>query len=124
MNGQHDNCPVPNELIGQLYRASARTIHELVSHLSAEDRGDLAAFCYARAHLRGIGVAVAATCSLQTLMDAAGRAGAVLFDLSRQQWTEEKAVPSARAGRISLAAPMAAELSARPARRVTNESRF
>jgi hypothetical protein len=36
-----NDCPVSEELIGQLYRSSPEGIHELVSGLSANRRGSL-----------------------------------------------------------------------------------
>ncbi len=46
-----DGPPVPDELIGRLYRSPRHGINELVSGLSTSRRGSLAAFCYSRAHL-------------------------------------------------------------------------
>ena len=44
------------------------------------------AFCYARAHLHGIGLTIAATCDLTTLVQKFGAAvGQVLFDQSRER---------------------------------------
>ena len=96
-----NDCPVSEELIGQLYRSSQDGIHELVSGLSANRRGSLAAFCYGRAHLRDIGLAIAATCDLETLVAVGGRAGNFLFDQSRELSTVEKRRWS-RHGNISL----------------------
>ena len=75
-----DGSPVPDELIGRLYRSPRHGINELVSGLSTSRRGSLAAFCYSRAHLHDIGLAIAATCDLETLVTAGGRAGNFLFD--------------------------------------------
>ena len=85
-----NDCPVSEELIGQLYRSSQEGIHELVAGLSASRRGSLAAFCYGRAHLRDIGLAIAATCDLETLVAVGGRAGNFLFDQSRELSSVEK----------------------------------
>jgi hypothetical protein len=98
MRTDNENSPVSDGLIGRLYRAPKRAINDLVSDLSSEDRGNLATFCYARAHLRDIGFAIAATCDLETLVVAGGIVGHFLFELSRDLPCEEKPVfPSKRA---------------------------
>ena len=79
-----DGSPVPDELIGRLYRSPRHGINELVSGLSTSRRGSLAAFCYSRVHLHDIGLAIAATCDLETLVAAGGRAGNFLFEQSRE----------------------------------------
>jgi hypothetical protein len=79
-----DACPVSEKFIGRLYDSVGRGLDDLVSGLPSSRRGELAFFCYRRAHLRDIGVAIAATCELTSLIDAGGRAGNFLFDLSRE----------------------------------------
>src|SRR6516165_12798636 len=96
-----DGCPVPAEFIGRLYHSPQHGVSELVSGLSSARRGSLAAFCYGRAHLRDIGLAIAATCDLETLVAVGGRAGNFLFDQSRELSTVEKRRWS-RHGNISL----------------------
>ncbi len=103
MNGNSEDCPVPDEFIGRLYRAPKHSISELVSELSDFDRGSLAAFCYGRAHLREIGFAIAATCDLHTLVSIGGRVGSFLFDLSREPPDEDKVPSHYRQAKISLA---------------------
>jgi hypothetical protein len=97
-----NDCPVSDELIGQLYRSSHHGIHELISGLSVGRRASLAAFCYGRAHLRNIGLAVAATCDLETLVVAGGRAGNFLFEQSRELPNEEKPRSWSKQANISL----------------------
>jgi hypothetical protein len=96
-----NDCPVSAELIGQLYRSSQQGIHELVAGLPAKRRGSLAAFCWGRAHLREIGLAIAATCDLDTLVAVGGRAGNFLYDQSRELPQGQKPRWS-RHGNISL----------------------
>jgi hypothetical protein len=84
---------VPDELIGRLYRSPRHGINELVSGLSTSRRGSLAAFCYSRVHLHDIGLAIAATCDLETLVAAGGRAGYFLFEQSRELPNEENHEP-------------------------------
>jgi hypothetical protein len=80
-----DPCPVPDEILGRLYRAHAHTLSEILASLPASQRVNLAVFCYGRAHLREIGIAIAATCEHEALVRKAGRVGEVLFDLSRDK---------------------------------------
>jgi hypothetical protein len=101
---EHEGCPVPDELIGRLYISPIQEIDTIVSQLQPGPRGSLAAFCYSRAHLRDIGLAIAATCDLETLIDAGGRAGTNLFELSRERPAEPKQPYSwMRRSHISLA---------------------
>ena len=72
---ENDGCPVAEELIGRLYTLPIAEIDGIISRLPPGSRGSLATFCYGRAHLRDIGLAIAATCDLETLIDAGGRAG-------------------------------------------------
>jgi hypothetical protein len=98
-----DACPVPAEFIGRLYHSPQHGVSELVSGLSSARRGSLAAFCYGRAHLRDIGLAIAATCDLETLVEAGGRAGMFLFEQSRELPQEDKHRTGSRQARVSLA---------------------
>jgi hypothetical protein len=98
-----DASPVPDELIGRLYRSPRHGINELVSGLSTSRRGSLAAFCYSRAHLHDIGLAIAATCDLETLVAAGGRAGNFLFEQSRELPNEEKPRTFSKQAKVSLA---------------------
>jgi hypothetical protein len=99
-----EGCPVPEELIGRLYGSPMHRIDGLVSTLAPGPRGSLAAFCYGRAHLRNIGLAIAATCDLETLVNAGGRAGNSLFAASRERPTEPPRPFSwSRRSRITLA---------------------
>jgi hypothetical protein len=98
-----DECPVSEELIGRLYRSSHHDINELISGLSSSRRGSLAAFCYGRAHLRDIGLAIAATCDLETLVVAGGRAGNFLYEQSRELPNVEKPRSGTRQAKVTLA---------------------
>jgi hypothetical protein len=103
-----EGCPVPEELIGRLYVSPIQDIDSIVSQLPPGPRGSLAAFCYSRAHLRDIGLAIAATCDLETLVDAGGRAGTKLFEISRERPAEPKQPYSwMRRAQISLASTAA-----------------
>jgi hypothetical protein len=99
-----------DELVGRIYRAGPKRAGKEVAALSAAERANLAAFCYARAHLHEIGLAIAALCDLRDLLDAAGTAGSVLYTQSRNHAAaaEAEVAPVTRKRAISLArfAPM------------------
>jgi hypothetical protein len=104
MNIDGDGCPVAEELIGKLYASDKHGIDQILSGLSQSQRGLLAMFCYGRAHLREVGLAIAATCDFESLVVAGGRAGQVLFDLSRERpVVAERLFPGSRRAKITLA---------------------
>ena len=81
---EDEPCPVSDELLGALYRANAHGLNELVATVSPKARAMLAVYCYRRAHLSSIGLAIAATCEQDDLTSFGGNAGEVLFDRSRE----------------------------------------
>ena len=81
---QEEDCPVPEQLLGQFYRAEAHGLAKLVASVPAKTRAMLAFYCYRRAHLQSIGLAVAASCEESDLEECGGHAGRVLFEKSRQ----------------------------------------
>ena len=97
-----------DELVGRIYRAGPKRAGEELAELSAAERANLAAFCYARAHLHEIGLVIAADCGLRELLDAAGTAGSVLYAQSRSHVAASETAPVTRKRAISLArfAPM------------------
>src|ERR1700730_10000293 len=76
---------VSDELIGRLYGSRQHELAQMVADLPSEQRANLAIFCYRRAHLREIGLAIAATCDQWSLVNVAGKAGDVLYAHSRTQ---------------------------------------
>jgi hypothetical protein len=80
-----NTAAVSDELIGRLYASRQHELAQMVADLPAQQRANLALFCYQRAHLREIGLAVAATCDQWSLVNAAGKAGDVLYMHSRSQ---------------------------------------
>lgn len=90
------------ETIGQLHRTKGHDIGPIVSGFSAEQRARLALFCFSRAHMREIGVAIAATCELDVLSEIGAAAGAALFSISRERPVLEKG-PSHGRPKVSLA---------------------
>ena len=87
-------CPVPDQLLGEMYRASEQGLPGLVESVSPQVRAMLALFCYRRSHLYSLGLAIATSCSEHDLIQFGGRVGATLYVLSR-------AVPSARTASAS-----------------------
>jgi hypothetical protein len=81
---EDEPCPVTDQLLGDMYRAGAHGLHELIATVSPTARALLAVFCYRRAHLALIGLAIAATCEEDDLTSLGGNAGAMLFERSRK----------------------------------------
>jgi len=90
--------------LSRLYGAASQSVHAIVADLSQSERARLAVFCYGRAHLNAIGLAIAATCDLDHLMAAShsSTAGRMLFAQSRDVPAPEK-VHSGRRSSITLA---------------------
>jgi hypothetical protein len=85
-----ESCPVSDDFLGELYRGNEHGLPALVATVAPELRAELALYCYRRAHLHSIGLAIASTCDEEVLVGVGGRMGAVVFARSRE------AAPSAR----------------------------
>ncbi|WP_424628276.1 hypothetical protein [Bradyrhizobium sp. SYSU BS000235] len=81
---ESDACPVGDEFLGTLYRASPHGLAELVETVSSDVRAMLALFCYRRAHLHSLSLAIAASCNERDLTEQGGTVGSTLFALSRE----------------------------------------
>jgi hypothetical protein len=81
---ENDFCPVREELLGEMYRASENGLPQLVESVSSEVRAMLALFCYRRSHLHALALSIAASCSERELIELGGRVGSTLYTLSRQ----------------------------------------
>lgn len=79
-----DPCPVPDEMLGELYRANKAGLPELIATVSPDVRAALALYCYRRGHLKGIGLVIASTCNSHDLERIGGGAGVALFARSRE----------------------------------------
>jgi hypothetical protein len=102
---EDEACPVADQMLGEMYRASAHGLNELITTVSPTARTLLAVYCYRRAHLASIGLAIAATCEKDDLTSLGGNAGAALFERSRE--APQSSVSDARANgrrKITLAA--------------------
>ena len=81
---EDEPCPVPDEMLGEMYGASAHGLNDHITTVSPTARVLLAMYCYRRAHLASIGLAIAATCEKDDLTSLGGNAGAALFERSRE----------------------------------------
>jgi hypothetical protein len=77
-----DTCPVRDELLGEMYRASEHGLPMLVESVSPQVRAMLALFCYRRSHLHSLALSIAASCSERDLVHIGGRVGSTLYALS------------------------------------------
>lgn len=92
-----------DELIGRLHGSPTRSIDGLVSNLPEDQRGNLAVFCYGRAHLHEVALAIAATCTVDALVHAGGKPGIFLYEQSRRPSENGHSISGTRRVRISLA---------------------
>ncbi|MEP7029867.1 MAG: hypothetical protein ABI830_02920 [Pseudolabrys sp.] len=76
-------CPVAESLLGDMYRATPEKLRGLIETVPSFKRALLAIYCRRRAHLASIGLALAANCDREDLIDAGGDFGAVLADQAR-----------------------------------------
>jgi hypothetical protein len=81
---ENDFCPVGDELLGEMYRASEHGLPRLVESVSPEVRAMLALFCYRRSHLHQLALAIASSCTERELIEIGGRVGSTLHALSRE----------------------------------------
>jgi hypothetical protein len=101
---EDEPCPVADQMLGEMYRASAHGLIELIATVSPKTRALLAVYCYRRAHLASIGLAIAASCEKDELASVGGNAGAALFERSREtQRASSVDVHTARRPKITLA---------------------
>ena len=78
------NCPIPVDMLGQLYRAEPVKALDIVEDLPESQRIELALFCYGRAHLRPLAMSIAGTCDATKLVRNAGNVGEALAIQCRQ----------------------------------------
>src|ERR1700756_4874704 len=88
-----ETCPVRDELLGEMYRASEPGLPKLVESVPPHVRAMLALFCYRKSHLHSLALAIATSCSERDLIQLGGRVGANLYALSRE--------PAARSAPLS-----------------------
>jgi hypothetical protein len=71
------------QLFGRLYRASHPDAVEIAAALPDPQRARLATFCYYRSHLHTLGLMIASRCDRNSLVDAGGIAGDMIYHQSR-----------------------------------------
>ena len=91
---ENERCPVRDELLGEMYRASESGLPMLVESVSSDVRARLALFCYRRSHLHTLALAIAASCNERDLINFGGRVGSTLYALSRQAPGVRETAPS------------------------------
>lgn len=79
-----ERCPVADHTLAELYRSHQQGLVSLVQTVSPDVRALLALYCYRRAHLQSLGLAIATTCSEDELLEAGGIAGAALYGHARK----------------------------------------
>ena len=94
-----DSCPVRDELLGEMYRASEHGLPMLVESVSPQVRAMLALFCYRRSHLYALSLSIASSCSERDLVDFGGRGGSTLYALSREAPASRAAPATSYGGR-------------------------
>jgi hypothetical protein len=104
LRAKSDNPHAFDDVIGQLHRTRGGGVDAVVAGFPAEQRARLALFCFSRAHMREIGIAIAATCELDVLSDIGAAAGAALYTISRERPVIDK-VPTHGRPKITLASP-------------------
>jgi len=123
-----DKCPVRDELLGQMYRASEHGLNHLVASVSSDVRAMLALFCYRRSHLHSLALSIATSCTENELVHLGGRVGSTLYALSREAPSSRVAASSSYNGRkpitlstkpLSTFAPIQDELDDEDAEAVT-----
>ena len=81
---EDEQCPVSERMLGEMYRSSAQGLSQLVATIPPTARALLAVYCFRRAHLASIGLAIASTCEKDDLESFGGNLGAALFERSRE----------------------------------------
>jgi hypothetical protein len=101
--GSEDVCPVPESVFGLLFRTHPQGLQQVVETIPPYTRAMLALFCYRRAHLQPLSLAIASTCTEEDLVNAGGRLGSVLYEMSQQPDKAPVAQTDSGRRKISLA---------------------
>ncbi len=73
-------CPIPESIFSTIHRATPQEAIAISRLLPDLQRAKLALFCYARAHLREAGCAIATACRDHDLIREGGAAGQALIE--------------------------------------------
>jgi hypothetical protein len=93
---ERDVCPVGDEMLGALYRASEHGLPALIDSVPPLTRAMLALFCYRRSHLQPLALAIAWSCEERDLVHWGAALGSALYMMSRKQETKLAPVSSSR----------------------------
>jgi hypothetical protein len=93
---ERDVCPVGDEMLGALYRASEHGLPALIESVPPLTRAMLALFCYRRSHLQPLALAIASSCEERDLVHWGAALGSALYMMSRKLETKLAPVSSAR----------------------------
>ena len=99
---ENDFCPVQEDLLGAMYRASENGLPQLVESVSSDVRAMLALFCYRRSHLHSLAIAIAASCDERELIQLGGRVGSTLYALSHETAVSRPAASSSYGNRKAI----------------------
>jgi hypothetical protein len=99
-----DDACISEELIGCLHHASEDSVLNLVAPFRADKRASLAMYCYRKSHLRRMGLTIATTCDLNSLVQEwGGMLGQAIFDQSRNRSEERGPIGVRPQPKITLA---------------------
>ena|ERR1700686_1630203 len=101
-----------DEIFAAFCHLSPNEARERALRLPEALRAQLAVFCYGRAHLRPVGIAIAAACSEASLIGEGGNAGRALFARNGGEVELESERPRGPVIRITLATAVFAEPAA------------
>ena len=98
---ERDVCPVGDEMLGALYRASEHGLPALIDSVPPLTRAMLALFCYRRSHLQPLALVIAASCEERDLVHWGAALGSVLYAKARN--IDTRSVPqSSGRGKVTL----------------------
>ena len=75
-----ESCPVPDSMLGNLYRASPENLQELIESIPPTVRAMLAIYCYRRLHFVPLALSIASTCGRADLAAVGGEFGVMVFE--------------------------------------------
>lgn len=106
-------CPVSLDLLGEVYRAEADDLPELLATIAEPTRSKLAVYLYGKSHMHQLGLTVARACEREDLVRVAGEIGSVVYGQSRLKPARAPVATEAAAParKISLAGAPAKKIS-------------
>lgn len=99
---ERDVCPIGDEMLGALYRASEHGLPALIESVPPLTRAMLALFCYRRSHLQPLALAIASTCEERDLVHWGAALGSALYVMARKPETKVTVTASSSRSKITL----------------------